>query len=139
MCHELNIMTKVSDQEFFREVVRPHIQNKLEKGFVDHYLLDSPWCLEWLEIDKLTQLNAFEKLLLVRYLMVHSASVSVSDQMDGVMMQDRARVIAEEMHNQTSLKSGKRDLEQKIDANMLQMRVEHHTLHQHSSKSDVSS
>ena len=137
MCHELNIMTKVSDQGFFREVVRPHIQNKLEKGFVDHYLLDSLGCLEWLEIDKLIQLNAFEKLLLVRYLMVHSASVS--DQRDGVMMQGRARIIAEEMHNQTSLQSGKRDLEQKIDANMLQMRVEHHTLHQHSSKSDVSS
>lgn len=38
-CHELNFFLYVKDKPFFNEVVRPFIRNKMEKTFVDWYLL----------------------------------------------------------------------------------------------------
>ena len=67
-CHELNCYIKNHDPEFFRTVLRPHLQNKLVKTFVDWCLLDSDQCLEWCSIDNFYQLNAFEKVLLVQAL-----------------------------------------------------------------------
>ena len=68
ICHELNCYIYSHDKEFFNEVVRPHIVNKLVKTFVDLYLLDDDRCLEWCRIDKFYLLNAFEKVLLVKRL-----------------------------------------------------------------------
>ena len=68
-CHELNCYIKNHDPEFFKTVLRPHLQNKLVKTFVDWYLLDSEECLNWCSIENFYQLNAFEKVLLVEALM----------------------------------------------------------------------
>lgn len=40
MCHELNIFLKLQDTEFFQNVVKPFISNKVEKTFVDLCLLE---------------------------------------------------------------------------------------------------
>jgi hypothetical protein len=38
-CHELNIFIYFKDPEYFQKVVREYIENKMEKTFVDFYLL----------------------------------------------------------------------------------------------------
>jgi hypothetical protein len=40
LCHEFNFFQKMKDNHFFESTVRPLIQCKMEKTFVDHYLLD---------------------------------------------------------------------------------------------------
>jgi 16S rRNA C1402 N4-methylase RsmH len=41
----------------------------MKKTFVDHYLLGSRECEQWTSVEEYTQLNSYEKVLLVRYLM----------------------------------------------------------------------
>ena len=41
----------------------------MKKTFVDHYLLGSSECEQWTSVEQYAQLNSFEKVLLVRYLM----------------------------------------------------------------------
>lgn len=36
--HELHVFVYFKDKEFFNLVVLPHIRNKLEKDFIDHFL-----------------------------------------------------------------------------------------------------
>ena len=65
--HELNLFLSRRDPAFFGEVVRPFLQNKREKDFIDHYLLGgdlSPYLDEW----RLRRLNAAERALLARSL-----------------------------------------------------------------------
>ncbi len=38
--HELNVFLKLKDPEFFKNAVRPFIENKIEKTFVDYWLID---------------------------------------------------------------------------------------------------
>ena len=66
ICHELNCYIYSHDREFFEEVVRPHLANKLVRTFVDLYLLEDERCLEWMGMEKFYLLNAFEKVLLVK-------------------------------------------------------------------------
>jgi len=39
-CHEVNLFLYRRDRAFFDAVVRPHLENKLQKTFLDHYLLE---------------------------------------------------------------------------------------------------
>ncbi|RMG18464.1 MAG: hypothetical protein D6731_01950 [Planctomycetota bacterium] len=64
-CHELDFFLFRKDPEFFAQVVRPYLANKLRKTFVDRYLLGedlqaylAPWAYE--------RLNAAEKVLLAQ-------------------------------------------------------------------------
>jgi hypothetical protein len=38
--HEFNVFLKLKDPEFFKNAVRPFIQNKIEKTFIDYWLID---------------------------------------------------------------------------------------------------
>lgn len=69
VCHELNTFIKFNDPDFFAGVVKPFIINKVSKTFVDLCLLEDPRCLNWASIDKLQELNEFEKVLLIKELM----------------------------------------------------------------------
>ncbi len=40
-CHEINIFIYFKDQKFFQTTVRPFIQDKIEKTFVDYFLLNN--------------------------------------------------------------------------------------------------
>jgi hypothetical protein len=40
ICHELNVFIKRNDPEFFKKVVQPFIKSKINKAFVDLYLLN---------------------------------------------------------------------------------------------------
>jgi hypothetical protein len=64
-CHEVNLFLANHDPEFFEKVVRPFIQNKVEKQLVDHYLLGND-LTPWTEMWRYRTLNAAEKVLLAR-------------------------------------------------------------------------
>jgi hypothetical protein len=64
-CHELHLFLKFHDSMFFEKVVRPHLESKMPKQFMDDWLLDrdlatytEPW--KWM------QLNAAERVLLAK-------------------------------------------------------------------------
>ncbi|MDA0658096.1 MAG: hypothetical protein O2931_01390 [Planctomycetota bacterium] len=62
-CHELNLFLFRKDREFFDSIVRPHLQNKLQKTFLDDWLLErdlSPYLESW----RYGQLNILERILL---------------------------------------------------------------------------
>lgn len=72
-CHELNLFLARKDPAFFEAVVRPHLANKRDKTFLDHWLLGEP--LErYLEPWAFAQLNIVERILLTQRLPGRAAS-----------------------------------------------------------------
>ncbi|KRW99096.1 hypothetical protein PPERSA_07349 [Pseudocohnilembus persalinus] len=68
-CHEINIFLYIKDKPFFEEVVKPFIANKIEKSFVDYFLLDDKQVLnQYAQTHQLSLMNYMEKCLLVSYL-----------------------------------------------------------------------
>ncbi len=67
MCHELNFFLAKRDADFFNSVVRPFLACKMEKTFVDHYLLGSYEYLKsaYQDMSQILKLNAFEQCLLI--------------------------------------------------------------------------
>ena len=62
-CHELSLFLHFRDQQFFESVIKPAIEHKLHKTFVDQWLLGmdmSGWCA----LDQFSQLNQWEQALL---------------------------------------------------------------------------
>jgi len=62
-CHELNFFIARKDATFFKEIVRPYLQNKMHKTFMDHYLLEddlSGYLQPWAH----ARLNVAEQILL---------------------------------------------------------------------------
>ncbi|MEZ6036366.1 MAG: hypothetical protein R3F29_02715 [Planctomycetota bacterium] len=66
-CHEVHFFLWHKDRAFFDRIVRPYLQNKLDKTFLDRWLLEQdlteflqPWAFE--------RLNVVEKILLTRRL-----------------------------------------------------------------------
>ncbi len=68
-CHEMNLFISKKDPEFFKTVVRPFIQNKMEKTFIDHYLLRSAKVMKKYatRVGLYEKLNYLEKSLLVEF------------------------------------------------------------------------
>ena len=66
MSNEINLFLYFKDREYFDEVVKPFILNKMEKGFVDYWLIgDHEKVLTYKSMDTFNTLNAFEKCLLI--------------------------------------------------------------------------
>ena len=64
--HELNIFLFFRFPEYFRELVRPILKYKIEKTFIDYFLLNEEnLMIEYSHSHKLSTLNAFEKCLLI--------------------------------------------------------------------------
>ncbi|KAI8365074.1 hypothetical protein BD560DRAFT_402026 [Blakeslea trispora] len=64
VCHELNLWLKKKDVQFFNTYVKPVIKSKIQKSFMDCYLLDedlTPYCRNLYDLEKL---NVAEKALL---------------------------------------------------------------------------
>jgi len=73
--HELNVFLYFKDKEYFNRVVRPFIACKLEKTFIDYYLLDMlDFMMEFAYLPKVSHLNALEKCLLLEALVRHGKS-----------------------------------------------------------------
>ena len=66
MCHELNLYLRRRDPEYFDAVVKPFLQYKMEKKFIDYYLLSNyKECNKYTDFDLYNTLNALEICLLV--------------------------------------------------------------------------
>ena len=63
-CHELHVFLWRKDPAFFEAIVRPYLSNKLEKDFIDRFLLNENLS-RYLEPWQYGQLNAAERALLV--------------------------------------------------------------------------
>jgi len=64
-CHELNFWLYMKDREFFTKTVKPHLANKIDKTFLDEWLLESDLG-GYLRPDRFERLNAAERALLCR-------------------------------------------------------------------------
>lgn len=62
-CHEVNFFLYTKDPEFFSAVVRPYIANKLDKQFMDRWLLGEDLS-SYSTPFEFERLNAFERILL---------------------------------------------------------------------------
>ncbi len=63
--HELSFFLFKKDPKFFREVIQPYLANKMDKTFMDRFLLEedlSPYLLPW----NYGQLNVVEQILLAQ-------------------------------------------------------------------------
>ncbi|HEX6812614.1 MAG TPA: hypothetical protein VF384_13390, partial [Planctomycetota bacterium] len=77
-CHELHFFLHAKDPEFFAAVVKPFLVNKLDKTFLDHWLLGDD-LRAFLEPWSFAQLNLIEKILLAKRLSgEHKQSVARS-------------------------------------------------------------
>ncbi|MFY9341935.1 MAG: hypothetical protein WAT39_05575 [Planctomycetota bacterium] len=66
-CHELHFFLSRRDPEFFAAVVKPFLAQKLEKTFLDHWLLGDD-LKAFLEPWRFAQLNLIERILLAQRL-----------------------------------------------------------------------
>ena len=66
-CHELNLFLQRKDPVFFEAVVKPFIANKLDKTFLDHYLLGGD-LTAYLDPWLYGQLNLPERILLAEHI-----------------------------------------------------------------------
>ena len=64
-CHELHLFLYFRDRGFFDAAIRPYLQHKRVKTFVDHWLLDADLA-PYLEPARSGRLNAVERALLAR-------------------------------------------------------------------------
>jgi len=74
-CHELSFFLSRKDPAFFEAVIRPYLQNKKEKTFLDEYQLGSD-LKRYLEPWRFGQLNAAERALLANRLPGEAASIA---------------------------------------------------------------
>ena len=89
ICHETNIFIYFKDREYFDRVIRPFIQNKMEKSFVDYYLLEEyDQLAEYTRVDTFNKLNPLEKCLLIESLMK-------SDKKTAKKLADRLKIQAD--------------------------------------------
>ena len=89
MCHEVNLFLFFKDPDYFKEVVRPFIANKMEKSFVDHWLLgNEEEVLKYKSLEYIDQLNTMEKCLLTAVLVKHNKE-------EAQAIVDRIRLMAE--------------------------------------------
>jgi hypothetical protein len=63
--HELSFFLAQKDPDFFKTVVRPHLANKKDKTFLDHYLLEAKLD-RYFEPFEYNRLNALERILLAQ-------------------------------------------------------------------------
>ena len=65
-CHEMNLFVYFKDHRYFNKVAKPFIASKMEKTFIDHWLLsEDDAILHYQEIGNFDKLNALEQSLLV--------------------------------------------------------------------------
>lgn len=65
-CHETNLFLYFKDREFFNKVVKPFLMNKLEKSFIDLWLLgEYDQIRRYNSVEFYDNLNSVEKVLLI--------------------------------------------------------------------------
>jgi hypothetical protein len=69
LSYELDLFIKKKDPEYFNRVVKPYLQCKMEKNFMDYYLIeDRNHILDYANLGRVEELNSLEKCLLIDFL-----------------------------------------------------------------------
>ena len=77
-CHEINLFLYFKDYEYFNKVARPFIASKMEKTFIDYWLLgEDDAILHYQDIGNFDKLNALEQSLLVFTVIKHDTDKAV--------------------------------------------------------------
>ena len=77
-CHEMNLFLYFKDYEYFNKVAKPFIASKMEKTFIDHWLLgEDDAILHYQDIGNFDKLNALEQSLLVFTVIKHDTDKAV--------------------------------------------------------------
>ncbi|KAL4437870.1 hypothetical protein ABPG74_001041 [Tetrahymena malaccensis] len=64
--HELNLFLYFKDNNFFKAVVEPFIKNKIQKSFIDYFLLgNKEEQLKYSNTERVSELNILEQVLLI--------------------------------------------------------------------------
>ena len=93
-CHELNLFLFVHDKAFFDRVVEPHLTNKMQKQFMDDFVLGldlSKYTQPW----QLARLNVVERVLLSKRIASQSSSMKrwLGDQVAAIPTDSAAQSI----------------------------------------------
>ena len=94
VCHELNFFLSRRDKDFFTSIVQPFLTCKMEKTFVDHYLLGNFKQLAATyssHLHQLLKLNTFEMCLLIDAL-VQLGEVKEADRIYGLIKLDNETI-----------------------------------------------
>ena len=86
ICYEFHLFLKQKDPAYFKAVVVPYLQSKMEKHFMDYYLLnDKKNLLKFASLSKVDELNYMEKCCLIDALVridsCHEFAVSIVSRM----------------------------------------------------------
>ena len=112
MSHEMNLFLYFKDKEYFNNVVLPFIANKMEKTFIDNWLIgDYDKLYKYTDIKYFDKLNALEKCLLVH-------AVIKKDTAEAKALVDRIRISAE--INKIKIEQKNRIFDTVINLNMMQ-------------------
>ena len=112
MSHEMNLFLYFKDKEYFKEVVLPFIANKMEKTFIDNWLIgDYDKLYKYTDIKYFDKLNALEKCLLVH-------AVIKKDTAEAKALVDRIKISAE--INKIKIEQKNRIFDTVINLNMMQ-------------------
>lgn len=96
MCHEVNLFLYFKDPSFFKSVVHPFITNKMEKAFIDHWLLSNDSeVLSYTDLHSFNSLHAFEKCLLI-------STVVQKDKEEAERLAHRMKLSAEQIEPKVS-------------------------------------
>ena len=77
-CHEMNLFVYFKDHRYFNKVAKPFIASKMEKTFIDYWLLgEDDAILHYQDIGNFDKLNALEQSLLVFTVIKHDADKAV--------------------------------------------------------------
>lgn len=93
-CHELNLFIYYKDPDYFKKVVGPFINNKMEKTFIDNWLLDNYLSIKhFANVENFEKLNAFEKCLLIEMTARNGDKVTAKDLADKLVLDNDASPI----------------------------------------------
>lgn len=114
LCHELNVFLYMKDRAFFDKVVRQLIECKLEKTFVDLFLLAryEELVKKYWGLETMNKTNGFEKCLLV------DALVKLGKKDDAKKLVDYIKLVKEST-TYTSLEQDNKVFDIVLNLNML--------------------
>lgn len=96
VCHEFNLWLKKKDATFFGAHVKPAIQSKIQKSFMDMYLLDQNLSLYQRDLYQFSQLSTLEKALCATTLskeFMHTVARSFKESFDDKKLDNRSDAI----------------------------------------------
>ena len=111
-CHEVNLFVYFKDTEYFEAVVKPYISNKMEKSFIDMWLIGNhDAVVKNKNVDLFDRLNTLEKCLLI-------SEVVKDDKEEARLLADRIKLVSDK--NEVRPEQINRIIDTVINLNLVQ-------------------